>query len=789
MTTVLPLLPDLLPLPLVPDAPGCGVLKSRDGTVLPLRSVDLEVTVSGLFAASRLCQRFENTGTDALEATYIFPLPSRAAVTSFVAHLGGRRIEGRLEERGKAREEYDAAIAAGQRAALAEEDRPEVFTITVGNVLPGEEAVVELLLTQPLAVEEQSATFRFPFVVAPRYVPGTPVDGDQVGDGEALDTDAVPDASRVTPPRLSELDARPDLSVSVTFDDALPYSNICSSLHAVQEDRPTDGSLRLTIHPGDRLDRDLVLRFDVPVSELVSSGLVVRDETPQDVETDGDATWSLTLLPPPAQRTPRDVVVVLDRSGSMGGWKMVAARRAAARIVDTLDLSDRFCVLGFDNVVEVAPSLEESLVEASDRNRFTAVSWLSSLEHRGGTEMVKPLERAAHLLSDPARERTLVLVTDGQVANEDQIVRSFANRGIRVFCVGIDRAVNAGLLQRLSASTGGLCYLVESEDRLDEALRSISRTVGTPSLLDVSVSPRGFSFVEGTASPSDSPDAFAGIPLVLSGRARSVTESAVLVVSARTPTGEPFQLEVPVVSSESPAVTAVWARSRVRDLEDRVAASSRWDAGDDDLVAGVVRHSLRFGVLSRFTAYVAVDAEETGADSMRRVTQPVESPSGWLSPSAKGGAFAGAMLRSSGGVRSFAAAAAGPSLLSNSVVDSAAMPEAFTFAGLPPTAFPTPPAPPSIRSLLELAEEVRDALAAADHLALDALLVEMEANPVVLGDPQGGMLVEALRQYLAGTLDARSRLEGVLVVLLPPASASRGSSPRVGRRSEPFWRQ
>ncbi len=194
-----------------------------------------------------------------------------------------------------------------------------------------------------------------------------------------------------------------------------------------------------------------------------------------------EGTFRLTVLPPTQAGAPRprDVVLVLDRSGSMRGWKMVAARRAASRIVDTLTTVDRCAVLTFDNVVETPPDLPAGLVTAGDRNRFRAVEHLARAEARGGTELLRPLMMALGLLTDAERDRVLVLVTDGQVGNEDQILAAVAGGldGIRVHTVGIDQAVNAGFLGRLAAAGGGRCELVESEDRLDEAMQSIHRRI------------------------------------------------------------------------------------------------------------------------------------------------------------------------------------------------------------------------------------------------------------------------------------------------------------------------
>src|SRR5947209_9601959 len=183
------------------ELPPFGGLRSPRGH-LPLVAMDVRADITGLLVTTRVRQAFENVLDEPIEATYVFPLPDRAGVSAFTATLGGRVIEGLLKERQAARDEYDAAVAAGQRAAILEEDRPGVFSVRVGNLLAGETAEIELVLTGPVPYDDGRAEYRFPLVVAPRYVPGTPLDGPPTGEGTALDTDLVPDASRITPPVL-----------------------------------------------------------------------------------------------------------------------------------------------------------------------------------------------------------------------------------------------------------------------------------------------------------------------------------------------------------------------------------------------------------------------------------------------------------------------------------------------------------------------------------------------------------------------------------------------------------
>ena len=277
----------------VDDETGFGALRTERGP-LPLESMDIRGRIDGLLCRVTVRQTFVNALDTPLEAAYIFPLPDRAAVTRFRMEVAGRVIEGILEERGQAREHYDRAIAQGRRAAIAEEDRPGVFNLRVGNLMPGDRATIELTLCGVLSYSDGEVTFRFPLVVAPRYISGLPLPGPSVGDGTAMDTNAVPDASRISPPVLLPgfpSPVRLSLELELHYGGA-EVDEVRCSLHAVG-DEPRDGYRRIRLYPGERLNRDFILRFRLGgpgISSILTLHPEAADGCRGDIRVDGRAT-------------------------------------------------------------------------------------------------------------------------------------------------------------------------------------------------------------------------------------------------------------------------------------------------------------------------------------------------------------------------------------------------------------------------------------------------------------------------------------------------------------------
>lgn len=639
MTRSLPLLPDD-----AADSRGCGGLVGNvgngEGGGLPLVAMDVQTRIVGLVAQTVVVQTFVNSYAEAIEATYTFPLPDRAAVTHFAMHVADKLVKGVLHERAEARQAYARAIAAGRRAAITEEERAGVFTLRVGNLQPGDVAVIRLEMVGLLPVDDGEATWRFPLVVAPRYTPGRPLDGTSVGSGTAVDTDLVRDASRVSPPRLpvdpsasTVLEGSPQpvaLSIGVDVRSlGLPVSDLRTSLHTVVVNASDDGQMQsLAVRPGERCNRDFILRFRCCDTVHRESLCIVPD-----VDDPGTSTFMLTVAPPvatPGQQKPRDVVFLLDTSGSMQGWKLVAARRALTSMVDTLTAADRFRVYRFASDVDThGDGLNADLVTADVAGRAAATAFLGRVTAHGGTEMEAALQLGLDLLAGgyQDRERILVIVTDGQVTNEAALLQSLDSRikGTRVFAIGIDDAVNSGLLTRLATTSGGVCELVESEARLDDVLERLHRRLSTPTLAELTLDFAGFEFDTDSRVPARLPPLFAGLPLVVTGRGRATGPVQATLGGATLDGARRTTIVDGIVTPDTAGVRATWARGRLRDLEDF------YDRGRGDpssLRASLTALSLRESVLCRFTSFLAVDERDMPVPKSppKKVVQPVEPP-------------------------------------------------------------------------------------------------------------------------------------------------------------------
>lgn len=621
-----------------------GALHCSRG-MLPLEEIRLQGAIRGMDFTLRLTQVFVNVHQESVEAVYIFPLPARAAVSAFTMKTRDRVIEGELQERGQARANYQEAIQAGHQAALVEEERPEIFTMTLGNIPPQESVTVELVLDGPLTCIDDTALFRFPLVVAPRYIPGQALPGGDVGQGTHHDTDRVPDASRITPPVL--LPGYPNpvrLSIEIELDSPLlDWEQLECTLPmqleqlAGKKRRRSGQSARLLYLPqSGRVDHDFILSFPFHPRQMQTAFQV------QEVEGANSSPFCLTLVPPASlnEESPeKQVVILLDRSGSMGGWKMLAAQRTVARLIDSLNSDDSFCVLAFDTVVEEvrpgplgeAPRTQNwfklnqtsTLTPATDRNRCDYGQALKAVHARGGTEIAGALEEAIRRLGSPLAgvDRHILLVTDGQVGNEAEILHLLKRdaAGIKVSTIGIDQAVNAAFLEQVAASTSGICQLVQSDDQLDRSMTRICQRIGNPSLCNIQVLTENVSDLVFQHN-----DLYPGVATRIYGRLQGAVPDS-LEIEAVGADGSPHRWTVEVTGCQG-TIEKLWARERVLQME------HLFQVGGSVSAEEVTRFSLQYGVLCRFTAFVAIDKESRVEPQQRSLVQAVSQPAGWVQP-------------------------------------------------------------------------------------------------------------------------------------------------------------
>ncbi|MGD9683842.1 MAG: VIT domain-containing protein [Candidatus Obscuribacterales bacterium] len=632
---------------------GTLSVKQRETTTnLPLAGMDIDARVTGRVADVKIVQQFKNEFPEHLEATYIFPLSGSASVNSFTMKVDGRVVEGVIAERQQARQQYQQAIEDGKRAAIMEQERDDIFTVNVGNIPPGQSITIILEYTEKLQHFDDGCTeIRLPLVIAPRYIPGEELDRDCVGKGFAADTDRVPDASRISPPRLAE-GFKPDIPLGITVDIAgqEAIADLACTQHAVKTSLENSGSVRVSLARRHELaDRDFVLRWRQPVEDVTAMAV----STPYPGKQSGHLAM-LSLVAPPASagtRVKRDIVFLVDRSGSMAGEKIVSARRACQFLLSSLGPDDRFAIDAFDHEsiwLHDDDMLEGRLLPATEENIEAGLRFIDRNDARGGTEILGALKESVSLFAEEGETKNLpviVLITDGQIADEHSALK-YANskiRGVRVFSVGVDTAVNFGFLSQLARIARGTSTFVTPGEELEEALRQIARDIGAPAVTEVKIEASHGSIVRGTMSPSRPLDLFEGRTSDLFFEYREESgKTAEFVVTGKYADGSEYRQTV-VAGKGGPGVGRLWARRYIGDLEDRY----RSGRGNLDKIKGtIIEISLKFSVLSRFTAFTCVDDEKVNLNGdLREVVQPVPMPQGWSSTGFSSMAFGGPGVR------------------------------------------------------------------------------------------------------------------------------------------------
>lgn len=588
-----------------------GRLVATDGRALPLKESRLFADAKNGVARVRLQQRFANPYADPLAVTYLLPLPADGAVSGFAFRIGDRRIVGEVDRKRAARERFEQALVEGRSAALVEQDRSSLFTQEIGNIPPRAELVAEITIDQRLAwLPEGSWELRFPTAVAPRY------------QGEP---GRVPDAGPLTVEVAdAPLGARLFLDL-VVRDAGLEGRRPESPSHAMKFTSEA-GLTRacLVAEAGAPLDRDVVVRW--PVAQPAVGLSLEAARAPAGKPGSEAAYGLLTIVPPRPEKqgrpVPRDLIVLLDTSGSMSGEPLAQAKRVVSALVDSLHERDRVELVEFSTE---ARRWKWRSVEASPRQKKKALEWIASLEAGGGTEMREGIYVALTPLR-PEAQRQVVLVTDGLIGFEEEVVAAILGKlpeRSRLHTLGVGSSVNRSLTGPAARAGKGLEAVIGlGEDPERAAKRMLSRTCA-PLVTDL--------VVEGSAvlehAPQRLPDLFAGSPVLVGLALRP--EGGTLTVRGRTADGEfRDRLEVRPVDfgAGSPAAAALFAREKVEDLETRIAA------GEDrrPLDADIERLGLAFQIATRHTSWIAVSSQ-VDVDPRRptrRETMPHELPFG-----------------------------------------------------------------------------------------------------------------------------------------------------------------
>src|ERR1700704_2149713 len=609
---------------------GSLLLKTEDGYADATRlGIDVALTVSGPTIRARVTQIFRNPTQNWVEATYVYPLPSGGAVDTLKMVIGDRVVVGEIKERQQARIIYEQAQRNGQKAALTEQERPNIFTNSVANIGPGETILVQIEYQKPVQQSGNEFSLRVLMVVGPRYNPAPVVQNVDIrpdgGGWGSSSADPVPDRNRISPEVLDPAEHAPvnPTAITVRLQAGFPLGEVRSHHHPVKMESP-DGSTRvIKLAEGPvPADRDFELTWTPAAVKAPSVGLF-REHV-------GDADYLLAFVTPPSiERTeqkplPREVIFVIDNSGSMGGTSIVQAKASLLYALGRLQPSDRFNVIRFDHTMDL---LFPNSVPADREHVGNARSFVGALQAEGGTEMV-PAMRAA--LTDNATGETnyvrqVVFLTDGAIGNEQQLfdtLTAMSGRS-RVFMVDIVSAPNTFLMPRAAELGRGSFTHIGSVEQVEERMRGLFAKLENPAVTGLSAK---FSEANADMTPGVIPALYGGEPLVLVARLDKFDGS----VEIRGRIGDrPWVLTLPLANAaEGKGLSKLWARRKIDDAEiARTMREATPSEADKTILALALEHQL----VTRLTSLVAVDKTPSRpeGETLKLTELPLNLPAGW----------------------------------------------------------------------------------------------------------------------------------------------------------------
>ncbi len=601
------------------DLPRSGAMRARvqpeedndtpggEFVPLPLQHTSVAANVAGYLASVDVTQTFHNPFDQTIEAQYAFPLPDDAAVHEFILTIGERRIHGIIREREEAQRIYHEARAAGRRAALLTQERPNLFTQRVANLTPGDDINVTLSYLHPLAYADGGYVFHFPMVVGPRFNP------PQTSDGIGTAPQGNPGASgQDTEVQYLRPDQRSghDIDLTVTLDAGMPIEQITSRTHAINI-QPAVGNeqqaVTISLAGEDNIpNRDFVLHYRLAGDQL-KSGLVTHHD-------ERGSFFSLMLVPPAEleslPRQPMEWVFVLDCSGSMSGVPLHQAKQAVRYALDQLNPRDSFQIIRFSSD---ASALGHTPLIATAANLERGRDYLDSLDSGGDTMMIEGIKASLEFPHDPLRYRVVCFLTDGYIGNEAEILAAIGprlaspdhpGREARIFSFGVGDSVNRYLMQAMARHGRGAAGYVGLNEDATEVMQFFLQRASRPAMTHLELDTGGL--IVDSVNPRRLPDLYVGRPIVLTGRFTGELPDQLRITGQAG--GQPYEITVDTARAAThEGVALIWARHKIQQLADAAVR----DAGQNELEQDIMNLALSYGLMSPYTAFLAIDSTET----------------------------------------------------------------------------------------------------------------------------------------------------------------------------------
>lgn len=590
----------------------------RDWNPAPQLGTKVNIQVSGLVARVTVEQQFRNPGTEWSEARYVFPLPETAAVNDMRIRIGERVIIGEIHEKKIARKIYQQAKKNGQRTALVEQRRPNMFATNVANIGPNQTVSVTLTYLQKVAFDHGRFSLRFPMTITPRYIPGQSLDSEHtepfsagvartvilhtdLTSGWAAPTSKVADAHEITPYQHPQAatPAHPmnEALITVTIDPGLPLANIDSPWHDIQIDRQGN-EYRIELANGPiAMDRDFELSWQ-PVASTTPQAAVFTEDV-------AGETYALVMVVPPAQpgidlRLNREAIFIIDTSGSMGGEPIRQAKAALLAALDSLQPTDRFNIIEFN---DEARRLFSSAQLAAGSYLYDARRFVSDLDSGGGTEMQSALQAALEHQPELARGhlRQIVFITDGAVGNEDELFRLINTQlaNSRLFTVGIGAAPNSYFMRKAAQFGRGTFTYIGGQDQVVEKMSELFTQLQTPVMRDIKVNWPG----KAMSYPEFIPDLYSGQPLLMTAR---LDKAPGMLTVSGTGSQAVWRQQVTMNTvAKHTGIATLWAHDRINALNDQIIATSETSLLRQAIIDVALLHKL----VSRYTSFVAVEQQ------------------------------------------------------------------------------------------------------------------------------------------------------------------------------------